>query len=71
MTEQYRANWKNDYKHRKELTKQAQNMGIAERSWQMVSNQKWDEITQSWIITTLKAPADYISKDLIDKLGLE
>ena len=71
VTEQYRANWKNDYKHRKELTKQAQNMGIAERSWQMVSNQKWDEITQSWIITTLKAPADYISKDLIDKLGLE
>lgn len=39
--------------------------------WQVVSNQRWDEITKSWIITTLRAPADIVTKDLIDKLGLE
>lgn len=37
----------------------------------MISNQRWDELSQSWIITTLKAPAGIISKDVIDKLGLE
>ena len=71
VTDQYRANWKADYKHRKEMAKKNHEMGIVEQSWQVISNQKWDEITQSWVITTLKAPASYMSKDLIDKLGLE
>ncbi len=70
VTEQYRANWKNDYKHRKELAKKDKQMGLLERSWQVISKQDWDEITQSWIITTLQAPADIISNDLIDKLGI-
>ncbi len=71
VTDQYRAHWKEDYKKRKEMAKKDKEMGIVERSWQVVSNQKWDEITQSWVITTLKAPATYMSKDLINKLGLE
>lgn len=71
VTDQYRANWRADYKRRKEMAKQNREMGIVEQSWQMVSNQKWDEITKSWVITTLKAPATYMSKDLINKLGLE
>ncbi len=71
VTDQYRANWKADYKRRKEMAKKNHEMGIVEQSWQVISNQKWDEITQSWVITTLKAPASYMSKDLIDKLGLE
>lgn len=71
VTEQYRANWKNDYKHRKEMAKKGRELGLLEQSWQMVSKQKWDEITQSWVITTLKAPAKIISQDLIDRMGLE
>ena len=39
-------------------------------SWQTISNQRWDELTKSWVITTLKAPASIITKDVIDKLGL-
>ncbi|MCR4958265.1 MAG: hypothetical protein K6B13_06630 [Prevotella sp.] len=71
VTEQYRANWKRDYKHRKEMARQNQRMGIVEQSWQVVSKQKWDEIAKTWVITTLKAPADQVSTDVIDKLGLK
>ena len=70
VTDAYRANWKSDYKHRKEMAKKGKEMGLLEQSWQVVSNQNWDEITQSWVITTLKAPAKYISNDLINRLGL-
>ena len=69
VTDQYRANWKADYNRRKEMTKK--DIGLLERSWQVVQRQDWNEITRSWVITTLKAPADYISKDVIDKLDLK
>ena len=71
MTDSYRARWKEDYKHRKELAKKGKEMGILDQTWQVVSRQKWDELAQSWVITTLKAPAEYISNDLIDKWGLD
>ena len=71
VTDQYRANWKSDYKHRKEMAKKGKEMGLLEQSWQLVSKQNWDEITQSWVITTLKAPAKYISDDLIGRMGLD
>lgn len=71
VTDSYRARWKEDYKHRKELAKKGKEMGILDQTWQVVSRQKWDELAQSWVITTLKAPAEYISNDLIDKWGLD
>ena len=70
VTEQYRANWKQDYKHRKEMARKNQQLGIVEQSWQLVSKQDWDEIAKTWVITTLKAPAQQISSDVINKLGL-
>ncbi|MCR4854514.1 MAG: hypothetical protein K5893_13095 [Prevotella sp.] len=70
VTEQYRANWKQDYKRRKEMARENQKMGIVEQSWQIVSKQNWDEIAKTWVITTLKAPAQQISSDVINKLGL-
>ena len=39
-------------------------------SWQTITNQRWDELIKSWVITTLKAPASIITKYGIDKLGL-
>ena len=36
-----------------------------------ISEEKWDEIAKTWVITTLKAPADQVSTDVIDKLGLK
>ncbi len=68
ITDSYRENWKADRKQRKAAKP---GKGFIATAWQTVSNQKWDEITQSWVITTLKAPAGIISKDVIDKLGLE
>jgi len=46
-------------------------MGLIEQSWQLVSRQDWNEITRSWIITTLKAPASQISNDIIQKMSLD
>lgn len=68
VTQQYRDNWKQDQKRRKEMQPKE---NLLARSWQVVSNQRWDELTQSWVITTLKAPASIITKDAIDMLGLE
>lgn len=70
VTDAYRANWKSDYKHRKELAKKGKEQGLLEQSWEIVSKQDWNEITHSWVITTLKAPAKYISTDLIERMGL-
>lgn len=67
ITEQYRENWKEDRKRRKKM-QDCDN--ILATGWQMVSSQHWDEILQSWVITTLKAPAGIITKDVIDGLGL-
>ena len=68
ITDAYRTNWKSDRKRRKNLQNKD---NFFATSWKMVSNQKWDDITQSWVITTLKAPAEIITKDVLDKLGLE
>ena len=68
VTQQYRDNWKQDQKRRKEMQPKE---NLLARSWQVVSNQRWDELTQSWVITTLKAPAGIITKDAIDMLGLD
>ena len=63
-----RKNWKEDRKRRKKLEPSED---IMTRSWQVVSSQQWNELTKQWVITTLKAPADIITQDVIDKLGLE
>lgn len=67
VTEQYRENWKKDRKRRKKLMEKE---SIWENGWQTISNQRWDELAQSWVITTLQAPAGIITKDVIDKLRL-
>lgn len=71
VTDYYRANWKSDWKHRKELARQGKEMGLLEQSWQIVSRQDWSEITRSWVVTTLKAPASQISNDIINKMSLD
>lgn len=67
VTEQYRKKWKEDRKRRKEMQPKE---NFFASSWQTISNQRWDEFTKSWVITTLKAPASIITKDVIEKLGL-
>lgn len=71
VTDQYRARWKEDYKHRRQLAKVGRHQTLAGQTWQMISSQKWDELAQSWVITTLKAPAGKLSSDLVNQLGLK
>ncbi len=67
ITPEYRANWKADRKRRKKLVPSDDFFSSV---WQTVSSQHWDEITRSWVITTISAPAGVLSKEAINKLGL-
>ena len=59
--------WRNDRKRRKKLTPKE---GWTDNVWKVIESQKWDEISKQWVITTLSAPADMITGDIIDKLDL-
>ena len=61
VTEQYRKKWKEDRKRRKGMQPKE---NFFASSWQTISNQRWDELTKSWVITTLKAPASIITKEI-------
>jgi hypothetical protein len=68
ITDKLRHEWKDDRRRHKAMKPKT---GILRNVWQTVSKQKWDELSQQWIITTLTAPANVVSKDIIDKLGLD
>ena len=67
VTEAYRENWKQDRKRRKKMEPKEKFLSGV---WQTVSSQEWDEITQSWVITTLTAPAEVLSNKLIEEMKL-
>ena len=67
ITDSYRENWKKDRRYRKSITPHD---GLMANVWERISTQKWDEITKSWIITTLSAPAGVISNKLIEEMKL-
>ncbi len=68
LTKKYKDEWR---KNRRERRRQmGSNWNLIERGWQTVTAQQWDEITQSWVLTVLQAPADVLSTDLIDRLHL-
>jgi hypothetical protein len=67
VTDAYRKEWKSDWKRRRNAQK-GENM--VDKSWKLISSQKWDEISKQWVITTLKAPAGIVTGDLLDELGL-
>lgn len=68
ITPEYRANWKKDRNKRKKLTPKE---GFFPTLWKTVTSQHWDEITKSWVITTLKAPAGVINEELLQRLYLK
>lgn len=68
LTDSYRNNWKQNRKARKKAIKEDEN--LLTNSWQFITSQDWDEITQQWVVTVLQAPADIISNKLIEELKL-
>lgn len=67
ITPEYRAAWKSDRKKRKKMMPKT---NFFSGVWQTISSQEWDEITKSWVITTISAPADVLSDEIINKIGL-
>lgn len=67
ITPEYRAHWKADRKRRKKMMP---SNSFFDSVWQTISSQEWDEITKSWVITTISAPADVLSNELINRLEL-
>lgn len=67
ITPEYRANWKTDRKKRKKMMP---SVDFFSNVWQTISSQHWDEITRSWVITTISAPADIIGNEIKKDLKL-
>lgn len=67
ITADYSKNWKDDWKKRQNAKNDE---SLLQRSWKTVSSQRWDELSKKWVITTLKAPADIINKELLKELDL-
>jgi hypothetical protein len=67
ITESFRKQWKADWK-RREDAENSEN--FVQRTYKMISSQKWNEITKQWVVTTVKAPADIVTNDLLETLGL-
>ena len=67
ITDDYRRQWKPDWKKRQ---KAVNDKNFVQQSWKTFTTQKWDEIGKKWVITTLKAPADMINRDVLKELGL-
>lgn len=67
ITPEYRADWKADFKKRQKMMPSD---GFFSSVWQTISSQKWDEITRSWVITTISAPAGVLSNEIKKDLKL-
>ena len=67
ITDDYRKNWKTDWKKRQDADNDE---NFVQMSWKMISSQRWNEITKQWVVTTLKAPADMVTADILKELDL-
>lgn len=65
-TPEYIADWKADRKRRQKMMPSE---GFISNIWHTISSQKWDEITRSWVITTVSAPAGVVKKEVNNLIG--
>lgn len=68
LTEDYQKNWRKDRKYRKQLSKADKKKASFDEVWKTMTNQTWDESLKSWVVTILKAPADYSVKTMKEEL---
>ena len=64
ISPEYQKNWRKDRKMRQELLKKGKKRKTFDDVCKPVTHQTWDEALQSWVVTILKAPADYSIKTL-------
>jgi len=67
VTDAYRKDWKADWKKRQDAENDE---NFVQHSWKTFTSQHWDAIGKQWIITTVKAPADMINRDVLKELNL-
>lgn len=67
VSEVYRDSWKDDLKNREKLQPKK---NFWKSAWKLIASQKWDELSKSWIVTTIKAPTEVLSKEIINDLHL-
>lgn len=70
LTPEYQKAWRKDRKMRKAMAKKTNKKVTFDDVCRMVTNQTWDETLKSWVVTLVKAPADYSIKALNEKLKL-
>lgn len=69
-TKSFEQNWKADWNKRKAMQKKSSE-SITDKLWKEIRSQKWDAISQKWVVTILKAPADMVAKDINNAIGGE
>ena len=61
ITDEYRKNWKDDWKQRKKKD-------LVQSNRKTISSKRWDEINKQWVITTLNVPPEMSNEDIIKAL---
>lgn len=70
LTPDYKKEWRADRKMRKAMAKKVDKNISFDDVCRMVTHQTWDETLQAWVVTIMKAPADYSIKAINEKLKL-
>lgn len=70
LTPEYRANWRDDRKMRKSLEKNGHTKASFDDVCRTITHQTWDEALSAWVVTILKAPADYSIKTLNEMMRI-
>ena len=70
ISQDYKNDWRQDSKMRKEMMKAKQEKKSFDDVCRTISRQTWDESLQAWVITILKAPADYSIKTLNEYIAI-
>ena len=68
---EYIQNWRADRKYRKSLSKGHGKKTSFDEVWKTITHQTWDESLKAWVVTILKAPADYSIKTMNEELRLK
>ena len=71
LTPEYLKNWRADRKYRKSLAKDDKKKTSFDEVWKTITRQTWDESLQAWVVTILKAPADYSIKTMNEQLKMK
>lgn len=71
LTKDYKDKWRADRKYRKALAKEKRKKATFDEVWKTMTNQTWDESLQAWVVTVLKAPADFSIKTMTEELKLK